>query len=124
MGLIDQAKQDIAQITSNANDFGVALKFTAPTGATASITGIHTKIHLAVDTDGLPVNSKQSHISFSEQFLQELSYPVRNATGEVSLRNHSVEVKDSTGVLKKYIIKQWFPDETIGLISCMAEDFE
>lgn len=124
MNLIDQAKADIEQITSNLNEFAVEIIFTSPTEQTATISGLHTKIHLGVDTDGLAVNSKKAHISFSEKFLTDASYPVRNSSGEVNLRNHRVSVKDSTGILKNYTVKEIFPDETIGLITCMLDDFE
>ena len=124
MNLIDQAKADIEQITSNLNEFAVEIIFTSPTEQTATISGLHTKIHLGVDTDGLAVNSKKSHISFSEKFLIDASYPVRNSSGEVNLRNHRVAVKDSPGNLKNYTVKEIFPDETIGLITCMLDDFE
>jgi len=124
MNLIDQAKADIEQITSNLNEFAVEIIFTSPTEQTATISGLHTKIHLGVDTDGLAVNSKKAHISFSEKFLTDASYPVRNSSGEVNLRNHRVSVKDSTGNLKNYTVKEIFPDETIGLITCMLDDFE
>jgi len=122
MGLIDQAKADIAQITSNLDDFAVEIKLTAPDGTEKNITGLHTKIHLGVDTDGMPVNSRKAHISFSE--VNITNYPMRNSRGEVDLRNHNMEVKDSTGITKKYTINQFFPDETIGLIVCIVEDYE
>lgn len=124
MNLIDQAKADIEQITSNMDDFAVEIIFTAPNEQTATISGLHTKIHLGVDTDGLPVNSKKAHISISEKFLTDAGYPVRNASGEVNLRNHLVSVKDSTGTAKTYRVMEIFPDETIGLITCMVGDYE
>jgi len=122
MGLIDQAKEDIAQITSNLDDFGVEIKLTAPDGTDKTITGLHTKIHLGVSTEGTLVNSRKAHISFSE--VNMTGYPLRNSRGEVDLRNHNMEVKDSTGITKKYTISQFFPDETIGLIVCIVEDYE
>ena len=122
MGLIDQAKADIAQITSNTDDFGVEIRLTAPDGTIANITGLHTKIHLAVNSEGLPVNSRKAHVSFSETFLA--GYPVRNASGEVNLVNHRIAVKDSTGILKEYQMQQFFQDETIGLITCIIEAYE
>lgn len=124
MGLIDQAKQDIQNITSNQDEFGKEMTLTAPDGSTATVTGIHTKHHLAVDTDGRPVNSKNAHISVSEYFLDLQDYPVRNDSGEVDLKNHRVTVKDSTGEDKTYLIQEWFPNETIGLITCILGDFE
>lgn len=124
MGLIEQAKTDIEQITGNLNDFGLVLIFESPTAQTVTINGLHTKHHLGIDTDGRPVNTKNAHISFSEKKLTDLSYNIRNNKGEVSLKNHKVSVKDSTGILKKYIIREWFPDETVGLITCILGDFE
>ena len=117
MGLIDQAKSDIKDITSNLNDFGVSMTFMAPTNETATINGLHSKHHLNIDTDGNMINSKNAHISFSESLLTAKGYPVRK-NGEVNLKDHKVAVKDSTGNNITYIINQWFPDETIGLIMC------
>ncbi len=123
MGLIAQAKADIKQITSNEDDFGVVLTFTAPTAEVATVAGIHTKKHFAIDTEGNAMNSKQAHISVSEELLTEADYPVRTY-GEVNLKNHKVAVADSTGTVCTYIIKQWFPNETVGLITCLLEVFE
>lgn len=122
MGLIDQIQADIKSITSNLNDFGVAMILTAPTNETITITGIHTKHHLGIDTDGNMVNSKKASIAFSESLL--VGYPCRNLSQEVNLKNHKVSVKDSTIILKNYRVQSWFPDETIGLIVCILEDFE
>ena len=124
MGLRDQAKADIESITSNLNDFGILISFLAPTLEVATITGIHSKHHLGIDTDGNMINSKKAHISFSEKFLVALNYPVRDVKGEVNLKGHLVSVKDSTGILKNYIMQSWYPNETIGLITCILEDYE
>lgn len=123
MGLIAQAKADIESITSNLNEFGVSMKFTSPGGETATITGLHTKHHLGIDTDGNAENTKKAHASFSEKFLLNAGYPVRNSAGEVNLTGHKVEVADSTGVTKTYMVQQWFPDETLGHIVCILEDY-
>lgn len=124
MSLIAQAKKDSEKITSNSNGWAVQMTFTAPDSTTATINGIHSKHHLGVDTDGNMVNSKKAHVSFSEKFLTDLGYPVRNAAGEVALTGHKVSVKDSTGIVKNYIMFSFFPDETIGLIVCILNDYE
>ncbi len=121
MGLIDQAKSDIKDITSNPDEFGVSIAFTAPTGETATINGLHSKHHMGMDTDGNRVNSKNAHISISEELLTAQNYPVRK-TGEVNLKDHKVSVKDSTGISKNYVIREWFQDETVGLITCILGD--
>ena len=66
------------------------------------IQGLHTKIHLGVDTDGNMVNAKKAHISFSEDNVLALGFSIRNIKGEVDLRKWKVDVKDSTGIVKKY----------------------
>lgn len=123
MSLIDTINADIAKITSNLNEFGVSIELIAPTLETITINGIHTKHHLGIDTDGNMVNSKKASIAFSESLLIA-PYPVRNANKEVDLLNHLINVKDSTGIVKNYIVQQWFPDETIGLIVCILEDYD
>lgn len=119
MGLLDIIKSDIESITSNLNEFGVSITLTSTNNVSTILTGIHTKHHLGIDTDGNMVNSKKASIAFSEKFLS-----CRNSNEEISLTNYRVNVKDSTGVTKKYIVQQWFPDETIGLIVCILEDYD
>lgn len=119
MGLIEQAQTDIRKITSNLNDFGVPLFFESPTGDTATIAGFHSKHHLKISTEGAAVNGRNAHVSFSEKLLTDLSYPVRNGNSEVDLKGHKVTAKDSTGIDKKYVIEQYFQDETVGLIVCI-----
>lgn len=123
MSLLDQIIEDVRTITGNPDEFGREISFEAPTGETAVIIGLHTKHHMGVDTDGIRVNSKNAHISFSEKLLTDKNYPVRNASGEVSLERHLVTVKDSTGNAPTYVIREWYPDETLGLIVCILGDF-
>lgn len=126
MGLLDQAKSDWLRYTSDKDTgFGVDIDFVALPGAeTASIVGLATKHHISIDTDGNPVNTKNAHISISEQLLIDNLYPIRNGNDEVSLLGHKVIYKDSTGVAKEYVITEHFPDETIGIITCILGDFE
>jgi len=124
MGLFEQAKQDIQQITSNTDEWGIDLEFIAPNGTIANIVGIHTKHHLGIDTDGNRVNTKNVSISFSEQLLVDVNYPLRDANNNVNLAGHKLRAIDSTGVLNTYIINQWFPDESIGLIVCILNELE
>jgi len=123
MSLLDIIQQDIADITSNANEFGRSCLFTAPDESTATVVVLHSKHRISVDGDGVPVNSKNSHISVSEQLLTALDYPVRDDNGEVNLSGHTVAIKDSTGTTMNYLISEWFPDETIGLIVCILQDY-
>lgn len=124
MGLVAQAKADIETITTNLNDWSVEMTLINVAGVSINIKGIHTKIHLGVDTEGNIVESKQVHVSFSEKTVTDLGYSIRNAGGEVDMKNWKLNVKDSTGIIKNYVMLRWFADETIGLISCMFEDYK
>jgi len=123
MSLILQAQKDVQSITSNNKEFGVNMTLTAPTGEVATVVGLHTKHHLSIDTEGNAVNSRNAHVSVSEYELNAQYYPVRDSSGDVNLKNHLVKVKDSTGVEITYICKQWFPDETVGLIVIILGKF-
>lgn len=123
MSLLDQAKEDLKDITSDPEEWGRSILFQGPNGETATVVGLHSKHHLKIDTEGNPINSKNAHISVSESLLVEQDYPVRNAEREVSLRNHKVTVVDSTGDNCVYQIKEAFPDESVGLIICILGDY-
>lgn len=124
MGLIAQIKADIGQITSNSDEFGVPIKFTSPGAVELNIVGLHTRIGIQVDTEGNAVNTPKSHVSFSEKFMTDSGYPVRNSNGEVDLDGHLVEATDSSGQLRTYKVQQSYEDETIGLIVCILSDYE
>jgi len=88
------------------------------------ITGFVSKHWINFDTNGNSANSKNAHICIDEAQLLELGYPVRNSKEEVFLRGHKVYTKDSSVVVKSYVINEWFPDETLGLIVCILGDYD
>lgn len=125
MGLLDVIKRDIEKITSNTDGFASEATFIAPTGETATVNLIHTKHHLGFSVEeARDVNIKNVHVSVSEKFLVDADYPVRNSKSEVMLQGHKVQVADSTGRLCTYVVQQWMPDETIGLILIILSDFK
>ncbi len=125
MGLIDIIKQDIEEITSDLDGFAKAAVMIAPNGFTAEVNLIHTKHHLGFDSQsGRDVNFKNAHVSVSEKFLTDKNYPVRNSSGAVNLAGHKVTVADSTGASVTYVVREWMPDETIGLILMILGDFK
>jgi hypothetical protein len=125
MNLMDAAARDILAITSNATSgFGKAIKITTPDGSTnLDIVGLSVKHHISYDTEGNSINAKNARVSFSEKLLTDASYPARNASGELALKNHKITTKDSTGVDKNYIITENYPDETVGFIMCILADY-
>jgi len=125
MGMLEQAQADIKRIRTDPNGFTRPMNFISKDGISlATIRGMHAKIHMAIDTEGQNVNSKKATVSISESSLTDLGYPTRNANGECSLKDDKVDVVDSTGILCHYIIREIFPDETIGLVVCVLGDLE
>ena len=124
MSLTDRAKTDWQRHTTNNNEWGVSISLETPDSSSQiDITGLATKHHIGIDTDGNLVNTKNAHISFSEQPLIDAAFAIRNADGEVDLEGFIVIWKDSTGGDKKYVINEWFPDETVGVIVCILGDY-
>lgn len=125
MSLIAQAKKDIELINSDLSGFGVEQIWKHPVGSVVrTIVGRHVKHHLNYDEFGKLINTKKASASFSEKAMIDAGYSIRNAIGEVSLKNHLVDIKDSTGTLYKYKVNEWFPDETIGMIVAILESYE
>jgi hypothetical protein len=87
------------------------------------IKGIYAKHHNSISTEGIPINARLTRISFLESDLILAEYPVRNSSGEIAIVRHLVDFVDSTGTSKRYIIKETFPDETVGVITCILGDY-
>lgn len=121
--LFDLAKRD-AKFFVTKGGFQEEIILETPVGdKSISITGFATKHHINFDTDGSPVNAKNVHITVSETDLVLSNYPTRNAKGEISLLNHRVIFKDSSGEDRRYKVNEQFPDETLGLIVLILGDF-
>lgn len=122
--ILDRAMRDAKRyITSGGFESEILLS--TPNGSNqVTLSGLTSKHHIAFDTDGNAVQSKTAHITIDENILISNDYPVRNSIGEVYLIRHRVSVKDSTGITKQYIITENFPDEALGLISCILADFK
>lgn len=123
MGLLDQIRADIAQITQG--EFSTPVTFTSA-GATpvvVTVNAVAVKHHVANDSMGNVVNGKNARVSVAESVLTGLGYPVRTSSGEAYLKGHRVTWADSSGQTWTYIIREQFPDETTGLILCILGDF-
>lgn len=139
MGLLDIARTDVKRITTDLNGFAVLMTFKTPAAGPFDYTfdetfnnsqmftmkGLHTKHHLGINGEtGQRANTKQVSVTVDEIYFTEIGYPVRDANGEVNLRDHQVSVKDSTDNVKDYVIREWYPDETLRLIVCILGDLE
>lgn len=128
MGLKDFAKEDIEDITSDLDGFAQTFVLVFLDSTQLTLKGVHSKIHLGVDTDGNLVNSQKVNLGFSEKQILDAGKTIRNIAtnnlvGEVNLNGYKFIIKDSTGLNKNYIVRSFFPDETIGYISCILENY-
>lgn len=122
--LIQLAKRDAKRFVTNGG-FEENMTIVTPCrDKSLELTGFATKHFINFDTDGNSVNSKNVHICISEDVLAANNYPVRNAKGEISLQKHLVSFPDSSGVLKSYVVREGFPDETLGLIVLILGDYK
>lgn len=124
MNIYERAQRDILQITTDRNGAGEKIFLVWPDASELELTGVTSKHHFAVDTDGNQVNSKTAHVAISEKQIITAGKTIRNVSGEVDLTKHKLRVKDSTGVEKQYYIRSNFPDETVGLIVCILNKLD
>ena len=121
---LDKARRDAKKyVTKGGFEENIILK-SADGLITLETTGFVSKHWINFETDGSASNSKNAHITIDEAELVKNNYPYRNTAKEVYLRSHKVSTPDSSGELKEYVIKEWFPDETLGLIVCILGDYE
>jgi hypothetical protein len=123
MGLMEQLKADIEQITSNTSEFAVDLSLVAPTGETASIQGLYSDHSNAYDESGVPIVGKFTHVSISEALLTAEGYPTRNAAGLASMTGHKVTVNYADGSVKTYICDKVLPDYSINLFLLILSEY-
>ena len=125
--LLERAKSDWERITT-VGGFEEDITFKTPDSINPTIEvtvqGLASKHNLSVDFDtGAPVNSKNAHVTVSEDLLTEAGFTVRNEKGEVALIDYKISYPDSTGVLKHYVVGQNIPDETVGVITFILNDY-
>lgn len=88
------------------------------------LSGFHTLHFLGFDEDGRLTNSKNAHISFSEAEAKEKGYFIRNSRNQVDLKGQKISVEIPEVKLTQYVIKEAYPDNTLGLVVCILGDYE
>jgi len=139
MSLLVAARDKIREITSNLNEWAVLMTFKTPavvafdykfdfgfnTQNMFTLSGTHTKHHLGINAEtGQKVNAKTASVTVSEKFFIQNGYPIRDANDEVALIGHQVAVKDSTGKICTYVVRESYADETLECIVCILGDIE
>lgn len=125
MSVLDHARYMARKIATDTSGFAIPCVLKSLPGdyqVTLETTCLGTVHFLGMDADGAPVATKNAHVSFNEEVLVEGGYPVRNAKGEVAMKNHTVIFADSTGIEKHFIISEVMPSRTLGHIVCILKD--
>lgn len=114
MSLLELARRDIANISSNVSGFGVSMSFISPASPpeTCTVNGLFSRHHIDVNRQGVAFNNRMAHVSVSEDVFDEANYTIRNANGEVDFKGHKVTVE-----AVQYVVNQWFPSDTGRLIT-------
>lgn len=122
--LFDIVKRD-AKFFVNKAGYQIDIEIESKDGSQIiNITGWAVKHFGSFGSDGNQVNTKNIHVTIDEDVLVGLSYPVRNAKGEINLIQHKVRFIDSSGVQKSYLVRENFPDENLGLIVLILGDYK
>jgi hypothetical protein len=106
-------------------EFAVEVSFTTPDKVTTvKVKALASRHHNSFDPDtGIPVNSRNVHISVCESVLTDAGYTVRDAKGEVALRGHIVTWTDAVQTVS-YKILETMTSDTFGLIPLILGGYE
>ena len=119
MSLKDTMRNDVKVFTSNSSDFGVSIVFVnADESETATINGLFYRHSLNVNREGTAFSGRVAHIDVAEELLTDEGYTVRDADGNVDFKNHTVTVEGT-----KYVVMQWYPSQTLGMITLTLGDY-
>jgi len=121
MSLLELAKRDYQGIVKDANAWSVSIKFTSPDSTFVDVVGHGMSHNTSYGTDGQVVNGKNVHVTVVTSDLIDGGYPLINANGRISLTSHTVAFI-TEGVLNQYVVSQYYPDETLGIITCILSE--
>ena len=125
MSLANQAILDLQQITGNSDEFGVSITLTAKNLQTVTVFGFAPKHHVGLDANGMAIKTKTASVFVSELNITETNalFPLRNASQDIDIKDCLVDVADSTGIVKHYKAQSWLPEEALGGIVIILEDY-
>jgi len=126
MNITNRAQQLIQRITTNnVTGFGTSVIFVNPDNTiTKTVSALQTKHMLKQDENGFRSVARTASIAVSEAALIEAGYPTRNMQNEVDLLQHKVTWTDVSGLEWTYSVRQNRPDENIGLIVLILDDYD
>ena len=119
MGRLLDKQRAMAKRLINNGGYEVDITFVL---AGVIVKGLATNHYNSIDSDGIAVISKNSHITVNESDLTDKGIIVRDSNNLVKLTDTIISYADSTGVVKTYTIGETMPNETLGHIVCFLTD--
>lgn len=121
MSILDFAKRDYQGIVKDSDSWSVPIKFTSINSISVDVIGHGMSHNTSYGTDGQVVNGKNVHVTVVTADFIDGGYPLINSEGRISLTRHTVAFM-TEGVLNQYYVSQYYPDETLGLITCILSE--
>lgn len=121
MSILSLARADWERFSQSAFDLDVIFRVSYETGAeTATIKALFAEISQPIETDGNWVIADIARLTFSENLLktENPAYPIRNTGGLVAMNQQKITVTNSAGIILDLVIKNAYPDSTVGMITC------
>ncbi len=123
MSLLAQAIADAQRIVEDVTSgFGTLVTVTNPSGATAAISGLVSDVFESISPDtGVVVSGRQAQVTFSLSSLASLGVP--SGTSSKNAKPWVLEFADAKGVSHVFKVVEARPDNTLGLIVCVLENY-
>lgn len=131
MSLTQRVQQDFYRLSTDKNQWAVDIKFLGKKDdllpEAKIVAGFHNKHHTGYSELGERISTRNSSIAVSEQALTEIvdgAFNIRKTPGgDLDMLEHVIQVANSTGEERTYIITKNFPDEVIGCLVFILSDY-
>lgn len=124
MSLRARAAASVRFILENAAGFAVPITVTNPSGVTVALLGLTKDIAQKIDPEtGVLVAAREASVTLSIASLQELGVGLPQAIASRQSKPWVVQFYDQLGVLHTFKVSDARPDQTVGAIVCMLEEY-
>jgi hypothetical protein len=118
--MLETARADARKIVSDPAGATSEMTFVSEGGAhTAVIWGLDAVTHYNY-SEAMTVNTQNGRVTISEQELVDKGYPTRDARGDINLTGGTVSLADANGTIRRYLIEQAHPDNTLGMVTLIV----
>ena len=122
--IIQRARADWNRLIQIAA--GTELTFIAPSSERASVSGTGVDNRITFETDGQDAIGRLVHSAITEEAILTVTpdYPTRDDDNRLDFTDHLIFFAGANGVLNRYKVRNWYPDDATGVITFDLEDYE